>query len=174
MIICMQFRQNLRCRVLWLGRSVMECPTCDVIRSALQLELTKWIVKCQKSKVNVRKTHSSSRDDPPWSWYSAEKSSSVRLVSVLTRCSIGDHCSFKTKDKWPLIPKYRVRQVFENKWWYGTKVSILYDDINPRPTGGGAISSPPPFRFLVISSKPMQVSPPNLQQPLSQHFYTLC
>ena len=26
MIICMQFRQNLRCRVLWLGRSVMECP----------------------------------------------------------------------------------------------------------------------------------------------------
>ena len=27
MIICMQFRQNLRCRVLWLGRSVMECPS---------------------------------------------------------------------------------------------------------------------------------------------------
>ena len=25
---------------------------------------------------------------------------------------------------------YRVRQVFENKWWYGTKVSILYDNIN--------------------------------------------
>ena len=23
----MQFRQNLRCRVLWLGRSVMECPS---------------------------------------------------------------------------------------------------------------------------------------------------
>ena len=41
------------------------------------------------------------------------------------------------------------------------------------PLGGGAISSPP-SRFLAISSKPMQVSPPNLQYPLSQHFYTLC
>ena len=30
MIICMQFRQNLRCRVLWLGRSVMECPNRDL------------------------------------------------------------------------------------------------------------------------------------------------
>ena len=28
----MQFRQNLRCRVLWLGRSVMECPsTCSKV-----------------------------------------------------------------------------------------------------------------------------------------------
>ena len=45
--------------------------------------------------------------------------------------------------------------------------------INPRPTGGGAISSPP-SGFLAISSKPMQVSPPNLQYPLSQQFYTLC
>ena len=40
------------------------------------------------------------------------------------------------------------------------------------PLGGGAISSPP-SRFLAISSKPMQVSPPNLQYLLSQHFYTL-
>ena len=39
--------------------------------------------------------------------------------------------------------------------------------------GGGAISSPP-SGFLAISSKPMQVSPPNLQYPLSQQFYTLC
>ena len=43
---------------------------------------------------------------------------------------------------------------------------------NPRPTGGGYFE--PPSRFLAISSKPMQVSPPNLQYPLSQHFYTLC
>ena len=35
------------------------------------------------------------------------------------------------------------------------------------PLGGGAISSPL-SRFLAISSKPMQVSPPNLQYPLSQ------
>ena len=41
------------------------------------------------------------------------------------------------------------------------------------PLGGGAISSPP-SGFLAISSKPMQVSPPNLQYPLSQQFYTLC
>ena len=40
------------------------------------------------------------------------------------------------------------------------------------PLGGGAISSSP--RFLAISSKPMQVSSPNLQYPLSQQFYTLC
>ena len=45
---------------------------------------------------------------------------------------------------------------------------------NPRPTGGGGYFEPPPSRFLAISSKPMQVSPPNLQYPLSQHFYTLC
>ena len=44
--------------------------------------------------------------------------------------------------------------------------------VNPPPTGG-SISSPP-SRFLAISSKPIQVSPPNLQYPLSQHFYTLC
>ena len=41
------------------------------------------------------------------------------------------------------------------------------------PLGGGAISSPP-SGFLAISSKPMQVSPLNLQYPLSQQFYTLC
>ena len=45
--------------------------------------------------------------------------------------------------------------------------------INPRPTGGGGYFEPP-SRFLAISSKPLQVSPPNLQYPLSQHFYTLC
>ena len=33
MIICMQFRQNLRCRVLWLGRSVMECPMSQSLRT---------------------------------------------------------------------------------------------------------------------------------------------
>ena len=43
---------------------------------------------------------------------------------------------------------------------------------NPRPTGGGYFE--PPSRFLAISSKPMQVSPPNLQYPVSQHIYTLC
>ena len=45
--------------------------------------------------------------------------------------------------------------------------------LNPRPTGGGGYFEPP-SRFLAISSKPLQVSPPNLQYPLSQHFYTLC
>ena len=45
--------------------------------------------------------------------------------------------------------------------------------INPRPTGGGGYFEPP-SRFLAISSKPMHVSPPNLQYPLSQQFYTLC
>ena len=35
MIICVQFRQNLRCKVLWLGRSVMECPTCVLICLAI-------------------------------------------------------------------------------------------------------------------------------------------
>ena len=44
----------------------------------------------------------------------------------------------------------------------------------PAPTGGGGGYFEPPSRFLTISSKPMQVSPPNLQYPLSQHFYTLC
>ena len=38
----------------------------------------------------------------------------------------------------------------------------------------GGYFEPPPSRFLAISSKPLQVSPPNLQYPLSQHFYTLC
>ena len=53
-------------------------------------------------------------------------------------------------------------------WW-------VLMQVNPRPHwgGGGAISSLP-SRFLAISSKPMPVSPPNLQYPLSQHFYTLC
>ena len=46
-------------------------------------------------------------------------------------------------------------------------------EINPRPTGGGGYFEPT-SRFLAISSEPMQVSPPNLQYPLSQHFYTLC
>ena len=47
-------------------------------------------------------------------------------------------------------------------------------DLNPRPTGGGLFRAPPPSGFLAISSKSMQVSPPNLQYPLSQQFYTLC
>ena len=38
--------------------------------------------------------------------------------------------------------------------------------------GGGLFRAP--SRFLAISSKPMQLSPPNLQYPLSQQFYTLC
>ena len=42
------------------------------------------------------------------------------------------------------------------------------------PLGGGLFRAPPPSGFLAISSKPMQVSPPNLQYPLSQQFYTLC
>ena len=41
------------------------------------------------------------------------------------------------------------------------------------PLGGGGLFRAP-SRFLAISSKPMQVSPPNLQYPLSQQFYTLC
>ena len=59
-------------------------------------------------------------------------------------------------------------------FWHCQNVARFWRQlINPRPTGGGAISSPP-SGFLAISSKPMQVSPPNLQYPLSQHFYTLC
>ena len=50
---------------------------------------------------------------------------------------------------------------------------VLSSEAIPRPTGGGYFE-PPPSRFLAISSKPMQVSPPNLQYPISQHFYTLC
>ena len=45
--------------------------------------------------------------------------------------------------------------------------------LNPRPTWGGGGYSKPPSRFLAIFSKPMQVSPPNLQYPLSQQFNTL-
>ena len=45
--------------------------------------------------------------------------------------------------------------------------------INPRPTGGRGYFEPP-SRFLAISSTPMQVSPPNLQYPPSQQFYTFC
>ena len=45
--------------------------------------------------------------------------------------------------------------------------------VNQRPTGGGGYFEPP-SRFFAISSKPMQISPPNLQYPLSKHFCTLC
>ena len=41
------------------------------------------------------------------------------------------------------------------------------------PLGGGGYFESP-SRFLAISSKPMQISPPNLQYSLSQHFYILC
>ena len=41
------------------------------------------------------------------------------------------------------------------------------------PLGGGAISSPP-LVFLRYLLNQWQVSPPNLQYPLSQQFYTLC
>ena len=51
--------------------------------------------------------------------------------------------------------------------------NLLWLCLTRAPLGGGAISSPP-SRFLAISSEPLQVSPPNLQYPLSQHFYTLC
>ena len=40
------------------------------------------------------------------------------------------------------------------------------------PLGEGGYFEPP-SRFLAISSKPMQVSPPNVQYPLSLQFYTL-
>ena len=43
-----------------------------------------------------------------------------------------------------------------------------------RPPLGGGLFRATPSRFLAISSKPMQVSPPNLQYPLSYHSYTLC
>ena len=39
MIIYVQFRQNLRCRVLWLGRSVMECPPCERRKTANFLQI---------------------------------------------------------------------------------------------------------------------------------------
>ena len=49
-----------------------------------------------------------------------------------------------------------------------------------RPSASLVIINPPwglfraPSRFLMISSKPMQLSSPNLQYPLSQQFCTLC
>ena len=47
-------------------------------------------------------------------------------------------------------------------------------DLTRAPLGGGGGYFEPPSRFLAISSKPMQVSPPNLQYPLSLQLYTLC
>ena len=63
-----------------------------------------------------------------------------------------------------------------NSWMRPTELyctRLVQQSSYPAPHWG-AISSPPPSRFLAISSKPMQVSPPNLQYPLSQQFYTLC
>ena len=74
----------------------------------------------------------------------------------------------------PVFFLYKLNSVVYNALLSAGKLPLMVDYIfNPRPTGGGAISSPP-SRFLAISSKPMQLSPPNLQYPLSQHFYTLC
>ena len=50
---------------------------------------------------------------------------------------------------------------------------IVNSMLTRAPLGGGGYFEPP-SRFLAISSKPMQVSSPILQYPLSQHFYTLC
>ena len=47
-----------------------------------------------------------------------------------------------------------------------------FPNLTRAPLGGGYFE--PPSGFLAISSKPMQVSQPNLQYPLSQQFYTLC
>ena len=66
---------------------------------------------------------------------------------------------------------------WDGKWmWmgmYAMHLCIGTYSLARAPLGGGAISSPP-SHFPAISSKPMQVSSPNLQYPLSQHFYTLC
>ena len=66
------------------------------------------------------------------------------------------------------IPTYR-RDPAKATFWLSVQPSML----TRAPLGGGYFE-PPPSRFLAISSKPLQVSPPNLQYPLSQHFYTLC
>ena len=73
-------------------------------------------------------------------------------------------------------------------WWCWCQPSMFYlallrcflvdgfrwQPLTYAPLGGGGAISSPPSSFLAISSKPMQVSPQNLQCPLSQHFYALC
>ena len=56
---------------------------------------------------------------------------------------------------------------------FGATLRAAVRNLSRAPLGG-LFRAPLPSRFLTISSKPMQVSPPNLQYPLSQQFYTLC
>ena len=66
------------------------------------------------------------------------------------------------------------KQWQSRKFRFGLRKGEYYlNSLTRAPLGGGAISSPP-SGFLAISSKSIQVSPPNLQYPLSQQFYTLC
>ena len=66
--------------------------------------------------------------------------------------------------------------------WYGARrgkhlvgnlppLPLARAGLNPRPTEGYFES---PSRFLAIASIPMELSPPNLQYPLFQQFYTFC
>ena len=73
------------------------------------------------------------------------------------------------------LPREKKKRLAHRNSWKNVLMEIICAmPVNPRPTGGGLFRAPPPSGFLEISSKPMQVSPPNLQYPLSQHFYTLC
>ena len=53
-----------------------------------------------------------------------------------------------------------------------SKGFVVIGILTRAPLGGGGYFESPSC-FLAIFSKPMQVSPPNLQYPLSQHLYTL-
>ena len=88
----------------------------------------------------------------------------LRALEQALNFSAGrEHASGRVRARSPVpfLPRHGRRQCGPNR------------ALTRAPLGGGAISSPP-SRFLAISSKPLQVSPPNLQYPLSQHFYTLC
>ena len=61
-----------------------------------------------------------------------------------------------------LIPDPRRNSLYASMYRKALQLCLI------RAPQGGYFE--PPSRFLPISSKPMQVSPPNLQYPLSQYF----
>ena len=76
---------------------------------------------------------------------------------------------------WPELWRHwwsRVHLKNHRQFFQGFQMPLVFlESVQQFRRWEGGISSPP--RFLAISSKPMQLSPPNLQYPLSQQFYTL-
>ena len=66
--------------------------------------------------------------------------------------------------EWPIYPSSLPPKNGRSIREFFYRFEFFFTDI-PRPTGGGGYFEPP-LSFLAISSKPMQVSPPNLQYPL--------